>query len=527
MVSRAASSTTDTEPVAGDHRDYPDSLDAGLLRIAAVCVLASIMAILDATVVSVAQRTFIAEFGSTQAVVAWTITGYTLAQVAVIPLAGWAADRFGTKRLFLGATLWFTLASLLCSMAPNIVELIAFRMIQGLGSGILVPLTMIILTREAGPRRLGRLMAVMGIPMLLGPMCGPVLGGWLIGAYGWQWIFRINLPLGLLVLVLAAAVFPRDRPRPSEAFDFVGMILLSPGLAALLFGISSVARCGTFADIHVWLPVLIGVALTIAFVVHALHRADHPLIDLRLFNIRAVTLANSAMFLFSLGFFGVVLLLPSYFQQLLHQTPLQSGLHMVPQGLGAMVAMPLAGTLMDKRGPRNVLLIGMTLITTGLAVFAYGAWTQANYTPTLLVGLVVVGLGLGCTMTPLSGAALQALSPQQVARGSTLLSVNQHVATSASIALMSVILTSQFNRSETITAAEKLGVLRGKAGHHGPVVPHHEVSTDFTIRLMHDLTHAYTLVIAVAIVVVALALAPVAFLPNRPPTKRQTPAPIY
>jgi EmrB/QacA subfamily drug resistance transporter len=212
MASRAAPSTANTEPVSGDLPDYPDALDAGLLRIAGVCILASVMAILDATVVSVAQRTFIVDFGSTQAIVAWTITGYTLGQATVIPLAGWASDRFGTKRLFLGAVLWFTLASLLCSMASNITELIAFRAIQGLGGGILVPLTLIILTREAGPRRLGRLMAVLGIPMLLGPMSGPVLGGWLIGAYGWPWIFRINLPLGVIVLVLAALLFPRDRP---------------------------------------------------------------------------------------------------------------------------------------------------------------------------------------------------------------------------------------------------------------------------------------------------------------------------
>jgi DHA2 family multidrug resistance protein len=232
--------------------------------------------------------------------------------------------------------------------------------------------------------------------------------------------------------------------------------------------------------------------------------------------------------LFSVGFFGVVLLLPSYFQQLLHQTPLQSGVHMIPQGLGAMLAMPFAGTLMDKRGPRNVLLVGIALITTGLTVFAYGAWKQADYVPILLVGLVVVGLGLGCTMTPLSGAAVQALAPQQVARGSTLLSVNQHVATSASIALMSVILTSQFNRSESITAAEKLGLLRGKVGKHGPpVASHHEVSADFTIRLMHDVAHAYTLVLGVAIVIVALALVPVAFLPNKPPPKGQPHVPTF
>lgn len=513
MVSSAAPPTDSAAEV-----DYPDSLDTRLLRIAAVCILASVMAILDGTVVSVAQRTFIAEFGSTQAVVAWTITGYTLGQATVIPLAGWAADRFGTKRLFMGAALWFTLASLLCSMASNISQLIAFRVIQGLGGGMLVPLTLIILTREAGPRRLGRLMAVLGIPMLLAPMGGPVLGGWLISAYSWEWIFRINLPVGALLLVLAASIFPKDRPQPSEAFDFVGMLLLSPGLAALLFGISSVPRHDSFTDNRVWIPGLIGVLLIAAFVLHALRGTEHPLIDLALFKNRAVTLSNSAMMAFSVGFFGAFLVIPSYLQQLLHETPLQSGLQLIPQGFGAMLTMPLAGTLMDKRGPRNVLLVGIALITLGLSVFTYGAWQQADYLPILMVGLVTTGIGLGCTLTPLSGAAVQTLAPREVARGSTLLSVNQHVAVAIGTALISVILTSQFNRSETIGAAEKLGILRGKFAKHGAPVPsHHDVSAEFTARLMHDLTQSYTLVLMVSIVIVALTLVPVAFLPNKPP----------
>jgi MFS transporter, DHA2 family, multidrug resistance protein len=528
MVSRAVPTAND-EPAADDLAEYPDSLDAGLLRIAGVCILASVMAILDGTVVSVAQRTFIAEFASTQAVVAWTITGYTLGQATVIPLAGWASDRFGTKRLFMGAALWFTLASLLCSMASNITQLIAFRVIQGFGGGMLVPLTLIILTREAGPRRLGRLMAVLGIPMLLAPMCGPVLGGWLISAYCWQWIFRINLPVGVILIVLAALIFPRDRPRPSEAFDFVGMLLLSPGLASLLFGISSVPRHDSFADNHVWIPGLIGIALITAFVLHALHRADHPLIDLALFKNRVVTLSNAAMFGFSVGFFGAVLVVPSYLQQLLHETPLQSGLQLIPQGLGAMLTMPVAGTLMDKRGPRNVLLVGIASIATGLTVFAYGAWQQADYLPILMIGLVITGIGLGCTLTPLSGSAVQTLAPNEVARGSTLLSVNQHVAVAVGTALMSVILTSQFNRSETIRTAEKLGILRGKFAKHGAPVPsHHEVSAEFTTRLMQDLTHSYTLVLLVSIVVVTVTLLPVAFLPNKPPPpgRRQTTVPV-
>ncbi|WP_219067913.1 DHA2 family efflux MFS transporter permease subunit [Candidatus Mycobacterium methanotrophicum] len=528
----AALPTAPTKPVVDDLPDYPDTLDGGLLRIAGVCILASVMAILDTSVVSVAQRTFITEFRSTQAVVAWTMTGYTLALATVIPLAGWASDRFGTKRLFIGSVLWFTLGSLLCAMASNIAALIAFRVIQGLGGGMLLPLTLIILTREAGPRRLGRLMAVLGIPMLLGPMVGPVLGGWLIDVYSWEWIFLINLPLGVIVLFLAAVVFHKDRPMPSETFDFTGMALLSPGLAMLLFGISSVPRSGTFTDYHVCMPAVVGLGLITAFVVHALNRAQHPLIDLRLFENRVVTLANSSMFLFAVGFFGVALLYPSYFQQLLHQTPMQSGLHLIPQGLGAMATMPLAGTMMDKRGPRNVLLVGIALVSIGLAVFAYGASKQAGYQPTLLVGLVITGMGLGSTMTPLNGAAVQTLAPHQIARGSTLISVNHHVAGSVGTALMSVILTSQFNRSQTITTANALGILRGKPGRYGPPIHSsapspHAVTPEFTSQLMHDLSHAYMLVVVVAVILVALTLLPTALLPKKPPlaAKRLAPAP--
>ena len=179
VVRRAVNPQSPREQLTFAERTYPDQLDARLLRISGVCVLASVMSILDATVVSVAQRTFIAQFHSTQAIVAWTMTGYTLALATVIPLAGWAADRFGIKRLFMGSVLAFTVGSLLCAIAPNIASLVGFRVLQGVGGGMLMPLAFTILARAAGPKRLGRLMAVLGIPTLLGPIGGPILGGWL------------------------------------------------------------------------------------------------------------------------------------------------------------------------------------------------------------------------------------------------------------------------------------------------------------------------------------------------------------
>ena len=384
-----------------------------------------------------------------------------------------------------------------------------------------MPLAFTILAREAGPKRLGRLMAVLGIPMLLGPIGGPILGGWLIDTYGWEWIFRINLPIGMTAIILAAVVLPRDHPAPSETFDFVGMLLLSPGLAAFLYGVSSIPSRGTLADHHVWLPAVIGLALVGGFVVHALYRADHPLINLRLFTNRVVTLANSAMFLFAVAFFGVGLLFPSYFQQVLHQTPFRAGVHLIPQGLGAMLTMPLAGTFMDRRGPGKVVLVGITLIAAGMGTFAYGVWQQANYRPTLLAGLAIMGMGMGCTMTPLSGSAVQALAPQRIARGSTLISVNQQVAGSVGTALMSMILTSQFNRSENLVAANKLAALRENAARRGvqldpSAIPPRPLAPDFAKNALQEMSQAYGVVFLVAVVLVVSTYIPAAFLPKKP-----------
>jgi MFS transporter, DHA2 family, multidrug resistance protein len=522
-VSGAALPGAPTRQVAAAERTYPDHLDVGLLRIAGVCILGAVMAFVDTTVVSVAQRTFIIEFESTQAIVGWTLTGYMLASATVIPLSGWAADRFGTKRPFMGSVLVFTLGSLLCAMAPNIMLLIAFRGVQALGGGMLLPLTLTILTREAGPKRLGRLMAVLGIPMLLGPICGPILGGWLIDTYSWQWIFLINLPIGVTAFVLAGIVLPKDQATPSETFDVTGLLLLCPGLAAFLYGVSSIPGRGTVADNHVWIPATIGLVLITGFVFHALYRADHPLIDLRLFKNRVVTLANSAMVLFAAAFFGAGLLFPSYFQQLLHQTPLQSGVHMIPLRLAAMLTMPIAGVFMDRRGPAKIVLMGVTLVALGMGTFAYGASMQAQYLPTLLAGLAIVGLGMGCTMMPLLGAAVQALGPRQIARGSTLVHVNQQVAGAIGTALMSMILTTQFNHSQNIPVANSIAALQKDAARRGvpldpSAMPRQALIPDFTSNVLHDLAHAYTVVFVVAAILVVLTYIPAVFLPKKPAT---------
>jgi EmrB/QacA subfamily drug resistance transporter len=433
-----------------------DRITPAILKVAGVVVLGSIMAILDTTVVNVALPTFQEEFGVEEySTVAWTITAYTLALAAVIPVTGWAADRFGTKRLYMSALALFTIGSVLCATAWSIESLIAFRVLQGLGGGMLMPLGMTIMTKAAGPHRIGRLMAILGIPMLLGPILGPILGGWLIDSVSWHWIFLINLPLGIIAIIYAWRALASDSPQPSETFDVVGMLLLSPGLALFLYGVSSIPVHGTIAAAGVLVPGLIGLTLMVAFVFWAF-RPEHPLLDLRLFANRNLTAATGVMFLFAASFFGALLLVPTYFQQVRGESVLMAGLLMAPQGLGAMVTMPIAGRLVDRHPVGRIVPFGLLAVIVGMTGLALST-DPATPLPQILVCLFVLGMGMGGSMMPIFTSALKTLQSHQVARGSTLINVIQQIAASVGVASISVILTNQINSSEAITAARAIG----------------------------------------------------------------------
>ncbi|ADG80197.1 Drug resistance transporter, EmrB/QacA subfamily OS=Tsukamurella paurometabola (strain ATCC 8368 /DSM / CCUG 35730 / CIP 100753 / JCM 10117 / KCTC 9821/ NBRC 16120 / NCIMB 702349 / NCTC 13040) OX=521096 GN=Tpau_3619 PE=4 SV=1 [Tsukamurella paurometabola] len=419
-----------------------EGLDRRVLMVAGVVVLGAIMSILDMTIVGVAQNTFQSQWSSDPATVAWTITGYTLALAAVIPLTGWAADRFGTKRLYMAATAMFVAGSVLCATATSIDMLILFRVIQGLGGGMLMPLGMMILTRAAGPERIGRVMAVLGIPMLLGPIGGPILGGWLIEAFSWHWIFLINLPIGVLAIAYAWFVLPKDEPAQGEKFDLVGFLLLSPGLALFLFGVSSIPEAqridGTaFTPRVIWTTV-IGLVLIIGFVFWAL-RAKLPLLDLRLFKNRNMTVAMITFAMFAIAFFGSSILYAQYFIGIRGETTLMAGLLLAPQGLGAMMTMPVAGVLTDKMGPGKFVMTGLALITLGMVVFTQ---LEVDTSYWLICGsLLVQGLGMGMTMMPTMSAAIRTLAPESISRGSTLTNIVQQVSASIGTAIFSVLFT--------------------------------------------------------------------------------------
>ncbi len=498
------STQTPPQPAASD------KLDKQVLLVAGVVVLGAIMSILDITVVSVAQPTFQQVFDATPAQTAWTMTGYTLALASVIPLTGWAADRFGTKRLYMLAVGLFTAGSVLCAAASSIEMLTVFRVLQGLGGGMLMPLGMTIMTRAAGPERIGRVMAVLGVPMLLGPIFGPILGGWLIDVASWHWIFLINLPIGAAALVYAAVVLPSDSPTPSESFDFVGMLLLSPGLALFLYGVSSIPEAGTVWDTKVLTTAAIGLALVVVFVLRTLFRSpEHPLMDLQLFRNRALSVSVIAMSLFAIAFFGASLLFPSYFLQVRDETTLRAGLLLAPQGLGAMLTMPAAGILTDRIGPGKIVIAGISTIVVGMAMFTQvGVDTSYTY---LLGALFIMGLGMGGTMMPIMTSALQTLKDHEIARGSTLMNITQQIAASIGTALFSVLLTNGFKSIDLAGPAI--------ASLSDPAIAESLPPADIAQGLS-DAADAFADVFVVATILVAVCLVPAFLLPRRPPAAR-------
>jgi EmrB/QacA subfamily drug resistance transporter len=416
----------------------PQALDKGLMAVAWVVVLGAVMSILDVTVVNVAINTLSRDFDAPLSTIQWVATGYTLALATVIPLTGWAADRFGTKRLYMISIALFMCGSALAGAAWSAESLIAFRVLQGLGGGMIMPAGMTILTRAAGPGRIGRVMSIIGVPMLLGPILGPILGGWLVDDVSWRWIFYINVPIGIIALIAALRVLPKDKPEPAHRLDVLGVALLSPGLALLIYGLANTAEAGGFGAAKVLGPALAGAALLVAFVWHAL-RTSEPLVDLRLFRNRTFATASLTLLVFTISVFGSMLLLPLYLQAVRGETALQSGLLLAPQGLGAMLAMPIAGQLTDRTGIARIVVVGMVLIIAAtLGLTQVGADTSY-----WLLGAVlfVFGLGMGSAMMPIMSGAMQTLRKAAVARASTALNIINQVGASIGTAVMAVILT--------------------------------------------------------------------------------------
>nr|WP_181797826.1 DHA2 family efflux MFS transporter permease subunit [Streptomyces sp. WELS2] len=421
----------------------PSAPSTALYRVVTVVVLGTVMSVLDMTIVNVALRRLSESFGAPLETIQWTATAYTLALAAVIPVAAWAMARIGAKRTYLLALGLFTLGSLLAACAWDAAGLIAFRAVQGLGGGLLQPVGMAMGMRVADRARLGRAMALLGLPILVGPVAGPVLGGWLVDAVSWRWIFLINLPVGALALFLAARLLPKDAPHAPGAgrprLDLPGLLMLSPGLALLLYGLSRGGERGDFTAPGALLPTLAGAVLAIAFVRRAL-TVRAPLLDLRLLRDRTFAAGVATLAPFTCGYFGSMLLGPLYWQQERTLSATAAGLLGAPVGLVVGATMQIAARRVDRVAPRPLIAAGCAVGALGMGLLAWQTGTPGAAPWRIVVAGMVMGVGAGMTLMPAMTTASRGLPAERLAGASTALGINAQLAASAGTALLSVLL---------------------------------------------------------------------------------------
>ncbi|WP_210584490.1 DHA2 family efflux MFS transporter permease subunit [Streptomyces sp. GESEQ-35] len=420
----------------------PATPSAALHRTVVVVITGSVMTVLDMTIVNVALRRLSEAFHAPLETIQWTATAYTLALAAVIPTAAWAMDRIGVKRTYLTALSLFTLGSLLAACAWDAGSLIAFRAVQGLGGGLIMPVGMAMVMRVAERERMGRAMALLGLPIMVGPVAGPVLGGRLIDIASWQWIFLVNLPVGAAALALAAKLLRPDAPHgsaPAPRLDVPGLLMLSPGLALLLFGLARGGERGDFAAPGVLLPTLAGAVLVAAFVRRALTTHD-PLLDLRLLRDRTFAVGIGTLALFTCGYFGSMLLAPMYWQEVRGTSATAAGLLGAPVGLAVGVTMQIAARRIDKVSPRRLVPAGTVVGALGMALTALQTGVDGAAAWRVVGASVVMGVGAGMVLMPTMTTATRDLPKDRMAAASTALSINAQVWASVGTALMSVVL---------------------------------------------------------------------------------------
>ncbi|MFG2376894.1 DHA2 family efflux MFS transporter permease subunit [Streptomyces sp. NPDC048504] len=420
-----------------------DRLEPALVRLIAVVLLGGMLGILNSTMVAVAIDPLSKEFGTSITTIGWASTGFLLAVTATIPFTSWAVDRFGSKRMWIIGLTVFLLGSLLSATAWNAGSLIGFRVVQGLAAGILDPLVLVLLARGAGPSRAGRVMGLMGVVLSLGPVLGPVAGGAILQGMSWRWMFLLSVPVGLVALVLAVRVVPSDPPRGTAEsqvrLDVLGLALLGPGFAALVLAMSQSADRTAFAVWQVLLPLILGVVVLIGYAIHALGvRRIPPLIDLRLFKNTSFTASVTVMTLSGLATFASLFALPLYYQQIRGHGTLAAGLLVTPVGLGAALAMPLAGTLSDKIGSRFLAQAGAVVAALGGLLLARVSPTANEVWPSLAA--LVMGMGLGFVGAPTMGSLYRTLPMHLVPQGSSVLYMLNQLGAAIGIALVTVIL---------------------------------------------------------------------------------------
>lgn len=438
--------------------------------VAIVVIFGIFMSILDSTIVNIAIPRLQSAFGGSLNNVQWVLTGYTLIQGVVTPLTAFFANRIGVKRFYIISLAIFTVGSALCGLAWSLPVLIFFRVLQGLGGAFLSPLSITLLYNEFPPNERGTAMGFLGIPLLLAPALGPTLGGYIVTYADWPLIFYINVPIGIVGIIVSTLLLREIHQGQRTSFDLPGFILAGGGLGALLYGLSSASSdgWGSSTVLGCILAGMIALALFVMVEIWRIRNERSPLLDLRLFGDRFFALGNLAGIFVIFALFGGLFLVPVYLQSLRGQSAYQAGLLLLPQALASMVSVVVGGRLVDRFGVRAVVIPGLFILAIALWQLSFADL----HTPfgTFQLMLILRGFSLGLVIQPLTVAALSNIQPRQLAQASSMNTVLRFVATSLGVAVMATLVQTQTSMhythlAEQVTAASPLaGLITGLQG---------------------------------------------------------------
>jgi MFS transporter, DHA2 family, multidrug resistance protein len=406
--------------------------------ITACVILATLMQALDTTIANVALPYIQGSVSASQDQIAWVLTSYIAAAAIMTPPTGYLAGRFGVKPLFLVCVAGFTVASMLCGMAQSLVEIVLFRILQGMFGAALVPLSQSVLLGIYPPERQGFAMALFGVGVMAGPVLGPVLGGWLTENYSWRYVFYINLPVGVLAFLGMLVFLPASGRKSVAKLDWFGFATLSLAIGALQVLLDRGEQLDWFGSGEIWIEAIIAASAFYLFLVHTF-TADAPFVRPALFRDRNFAAGTLFIAIIGLTYYASMALQPPYLQGLMNYPVVTAGLVMGPRGIGTMAAMMLVGRLVGRLDTRLLLAVGLGL--TAWSFYAMTGWTpDVSQTEIVVIG-VVQGAGLGFLFVPLSSATLATLPPDQRTEGAGIYNLSRNIGSSVGISVVTSLLT--------------------------------------------------------------------------------------
>jgi len=411
-----------------------DPVQRTLVTIAVM--LAVLIQVLDTTIANVALPHMQASLGATQESVNWVLTSYIVASAIALPIAGWLADRVGRKRLLFWSVIGFTAASFLCAVAQTLPEMVGFRILQGISGAFLVPLAQATLFDINPPERHARAMALFGGGIMIGPILGPVLGGWLTDSFDWRWVFLVNIPIGAIAALMLLRFMPKV-PRSEHRFDMMGFVLLGLALGGLQLMLDRGQHEDWFDSMEIWIEAAVFAAASWMFVVHTL-TAKTPLFSRSMFTDRNFALGLMFMVVTGVLLLAGLALLPPLLQRLYGYSVLQSGIMTAPRGVGTLISMLMAGRLVGKVDLRILVALGMGLMGWSLYVMT-GFAIDMGSGPVIWSGFIQ-GLGLGLVFVTMQSLAFATLAPRMRTHAASLLNLSRNIGGSIGISLVTTLL---------------------------------------------------------------------------------------